>query len=577
MILAADLSAASGYALLTAGLGGIALVVAMAPRRKSAATLAIWLGFTSLAGSGVLHVLAARSGDGGWANGLLLAAGVLLATSATLAVIEFRNRERNEMKLASELDAQRREVERLTGAAVRLEDELSETRRTLRKADERSGTASVAAEAAVMRHKKSAEASAAAAKRMRAVIDCAVDGVFLLERESLRIADANPAALALCGRDRKAAAELGFLDLLGGDGPKLGRTDLLRCAREKRILAASFGRPDGSSVAVEITVSAVGEGDDAQVLAVVRDASERAVAERDWELSLGGLREKVRAAEEKSRAAAEQTRALELENIRITDLQARKDEYMGMVSHELRTPLTSIRSFSEILLKHGDSEPAIRHEFLGIINKESERLTRMINNVLDLARIEAGATRLNMTEFDARTVATDAAAALKGMSAEREVRIAVDAGDAPRLLRADRDRIQQLVMNLVGNALKFSERGGEVVLRIEDGDAQGRVRFAVEDRGCGIAPEDLGRIFEKFQRVENGSANHEGTGLGLAICREIVTLHGGRIWAESTPGKGSTFRAELPGPDEARRTPAVRPGFRAAEPAARGARPVPAR
>lgn len=574
MIVLSALTAAQSYGLLTLGLAGIAVVVALAPRRKSAATLAVWLAFTCMAGSGVLHVLEARGSDDGWGFGLLLAAAGLLALGAGLAIVEFRERDLAHRRLASDFESSRREVERLTGAAVRLEDELSETRRTLRKSDERTATASLATSSAFDRQKQAVEAAAQSVRKLRAVIDAAVDGVILLERESLRVAEYNPSALALCGRDEKSLRQTPFLDLLGGDGPKVGRADLLRAARERRPLSTTFGRPDGSSVAVEITVAAVGEGEDAKVLAIVRDESQRSTAERDWESSLETLREKVRAAEERARAAVERSGAIESENARLLEREARKDEYIGMVSHELRTPLTSIRSFSEILLKHGDTEPAIRQEFLGIIQKESERLTRMVNNVLDLARIEAGATKLSMSDFDAGAVAGDAVAALRGASTAAGVSVVFEGDRAPRPMRADRDRVQQLLMNLLSNALKFSPAGAQVSVRIAEGDQAGRVRFSVEDAGCGIAAEDLGRIFEKFQRVEGGPSSSEGTGLGLAICKEIAGMHGGRIWAESAPGKGSVFHAEFPGVEDVRRVQVGRPAARAKEPAPRGFRAV---
>jgi signal transduction histidine kinase len=337
--------------------------------------------------------------------------------------------------------------------------------------------------------------------------------------------------------------------LPGRAGP--GKADLQRCAREKRTLAVTLLRKEGQEVPVELTISVAGEGDDAQLLVCLRDVSDRSTVEHDQRALEQQLKDRLRILEAAQAETEEQVRKLEQANRRLAEISDRKDHYVSSVSHELRTPLTSIRSFAEILLKHGDTEPGTRREFVEIIHKESERLTRLVNNVLDLARIEAGATKLLLSEFDARVVAADAVASMQGTAAERGVRVTAVLGDDTRPIRADRDRVQQVLMNLVSNAIKFSASGSAVELRVEPGELPGRVRFAVADHGKGIPAEDLDRVFDRFHRVDDepGTA---GTGLGLAICREIADLHGGRVWVESVAGEGSTFRIELPGVEEMR-------------------------
>src|SRR5262249_44927923 len=158
------------------------------------------------------------------------------------------------------------------------------------------------------------------------------------------------------------------------------------------------------------------------------------------------------------------------------------------------TPLTSIRSFSEILLDYGDADEAVRKEFLGIIHKESKRLTRLVDDVLDLARIEADEARLEISEFDAKDVVDDAVASMAGTAKARGAAVRVIADRDPLMIRADRDKIQQLVMNLLGNALKFGTQGGEVLVTASAQAGQGPIEISVCDDGPGLAPTELERV-----------------------------------------------------------------------------------
>lgn len=574
MIAALLLDGTLGQAAFVAGLVGVVAVGAAAPRRTAPSVLALCIGFACLAAAGLLGSAGGPATDVQWSVNLVAIAVMLVMTGSALAYVEHRARDRQLTAALAESEARRREVERLTGLNVRLEDELHEHRLAPRVSGDRSGAADL--EAALARHRRALEAATASARRLRSIVDGATEGIVLLERETLRLAEFNPALPKLVGADARELATRTILDLFAPGPARPGRSDLQRAARENRALACELSRAGGGVVPVELSITVAGEGAEASLLVVIRDVSGLRTKERDTETALAAAAEKARDAEILAADALERAARLEAELDQVTQIQNRKDEYLSMVSHELRTPLTSIRSFSEILLKHGDAEPAIRAEFIGIIHKESERLTRMVNNVLDLARIEAGATKLSISEFDARTVVSDAAKSICGMAEAAGVRIVATAGTAPRPMRADRDRVQQLLMNLLSNAIKFSPAGSDVLLRFESDAPAGRVRFAVEDRGCGIAPEDQARVFDKFQRVEDGSeASRMGTGLGLAICREIVTLHGGRIWLESRPGVGSVFRAEFPAVEEMRaRTPPRAASF---GPASSGASQAPAR
>lgn len=549
MFLAVTLPGPFATLAFAAGVLGMAATVWLAPRRWALSSLALWIGFTCLLGTGVLGV--GQSAESQWAG--LLATGALAALCAggVLLILDLRARDRQARVATAETEGLRREVERMTGINVRFEDEIRELRRKARAGEEARLGSGMVMEATLARQRKALDTAASQARRHRAVFDGAVEGMALLERETLRLGDVNAALQRLTGLDAKALGERSLLDILADVPGRPGRADLQRHARERRPIAVVLGGDGKRETLCEMTVTAVGEGEDTQLLAVIRDTSDRQAIERDQEEQVRILRERIRAVETANADLEAQNRNLEQANGRLAEISDRKDHYLSSVSHELRTPLTSIRSFSEILLKHGESEPTVRQEFLEIIHKESERLTRLVNNVLDLARIEAGATKLILSEFDACIVATDAIASMQGLAAEAGVRVVAHPGDVVRTLRADRDRVQQVLMNLVGNAIKFSPEGAEVTLTVDRGDREGRVRFSVRDHGRGIPPEDMERVFDRFHRVDD-EPGIAGTGLGLSICREIVTMHGGKIWVESTMGEGSIFQVEMPGVEEAR-------------------------
>ncbi|MFZ1753244.1 MAG: ATP-binding protein [Caldilineaceae bacterium] len=220
-----------------------------------------------------------------------------------------------------------------------------------------------------------------------------------------------------------------------------------------------------------------------------------------------------------------------------------KTNFIANVSHELRTPLTSIRSFSELLLSYAVDDDTKR-EFLGIINTESERLTRLINDVLDITKIEAGQVEWQMEEFDLRDLLTSSARSFSGLVMKQGLEFDLIQPEEPLQVRADRDRIHQVVANLMGNALKFTE-SGKITLysTVEDN----LVCIHVQDTGMGIAQQDQSLIFEKFHQVGDTLTDKpHGTGLGLSICRDIIYYHGGQIRVESELGRGSTFTFTLP-------------------------------
>jgi len=253
-----------------------------------------------------------------------------------------------------------------------------------------------------------------------------------------------------------------------------------------------------------------------------------------------------RALEHKSRELEAATERLQEANARLQELDRLKDDFVSTMSHELRTPLTSIRSFSEILLDNPDLDVEQRQGFMGTIVAEAERLTRLINQVLDLSKLESGSTDWHLEPIDLRHVLGTSAQATAQLFRDKDVALDLDLPERVPTVEADRDRVVQVVVNLLSNAVKFSDPGvGRVSVGLEAGD--GVVRVDVSDNGPGIALEDQQVIFEKFRQGGDTRRNRpKGTGLGLSISREIVGHLGGRLWVESTPGEGSTFSFTLP-------------------------------
>jgi Na+/proline symporter/nitrogen-specific signal transduction histidine kinase len=251
--------------------------------------------------------------------------------------------------------------------------------------------------------------------------------------------------------------------------------------------------------------------------------------------------------EERSRALEQAGAELKQINERLRQLDRMKDDFLATVSHELRTPLTSIRSFSEILIDNPDLELEERKEFLGIVVRESERLTRLINNVLDLSKIESGSMDWHVRDVDLVAVIDEAMAATRGLASELGATLERGAvPDQPALVRGDHDRLVQVAVNLLGNAFKFvPAKGGIARIGVTRDGADWVV--GVEDNGPGVSLQYRDAIFEKFhQASESLKDRPKGTGLGLTICQQIVSHFGGRIWVEDAPLGGACFRFRLP-------------------------------
>jgi signal transduction histidine kinase len=233
-------------------------------------------------------------------------------------------------------------------------------------------------------------------------------------------------------------------------------------------------------------------------------------------------------------------------NVRLKQNDRLKDDFLSTVTHELRTPITSIRAFSEILFDNPDIEAEDRQHYLGIVIKETERLSRLISQVLDLERYESGRQKLSLSRIQPEELVEEALEAMDQLFKEKQVLVETDLKTFEGELVADRDKLLQVLLNLLSNALKFVEKETGLI-QIRGQVLESDYVWEVQDNGKGISPEYQQLIFEKFFQARNQlTRKPKGTGLGLAICRKILEIHNGSIEVESSPGTGSTFRFRIP-------------------------------
>jgi signal transduction histidine kinase len=223
-----------------------------------------------------------------------------------------------------------------------------------------------------------------------------------------------------------------------------------------------------------------------------------------------------------------------------------KSEFLANMSHELRTPLNAIIGFSEVLLERlfGDLNDK-QDDYLKDIHSSGRHLLQLINDILDLSKVEAGRMELEVATFDLPTAISNAMTLVRERAQKHEITLGLDADPELGEIVADERKFKQILLNLLSNAVKFTPDGGRIdVSARRDGDS---VVVAVHDTGIGIAAEDLEAVFEEFRQVGRDYTNkQEGTGLGLALTRKFVELHGGRVWVERALGKGSTFTFTIP-------------------------------
>ncbi len=376
--------------------------------------------------------------------------------------------------------------------------------------------------------------------RFRELLDAAPDSIIEVDSEG-RIVLSNVATERMFGYKRGELLGLS-LELLIPEGMR-ARHVLHRSRYWTHPQTRPMGsglqlqalRRDGSEFPVEISLSPVKAEEGFRVTAIIRDVTERKRAE-----------EQIRTMHDRfTRELTETNRQLEQRNLEVEKANRLKSEFLASMSHELRTPLHTIIGFSELL---GEETLGPLNEkqkrFLGHIHRDSLHLLELINDVLDLSRIEAGRLELHCDVFPVAPALEEALLIIRPSAAQKEIPLEVEIGEGLGVY-ADRIRFKEIFLNLLSNAVKFTPRGGKITVRGEERPDE--VYFAVTDTGIGIAPEDQEAIFDSFYQVGSTTKGvREGTGLGLAIVRHLVAGQGGRIWLESEPGRGSSFQFTLP-------------------------------
>jgi len=351
-------------------------------------------------------------------------------------------------------------------------------------------------------------------EELRTVLDSMPDAVLVVDRDS-HVLDVNRAAVELLGaRDREelllpVGELMERVQLRHADGRPLDleRASARRALASERVSGyeALIRRFDGRELFISISSSPVRPRPDdpaRMLVAVVRDISE------------------VRRFEEM------------------------REDFLATAAHEFKTPLAVVKAYAQLMHKRGQGDATA----LEVIARQIDRLTRMLQQLLDVSRFRVGGAELSRERFDLLGLVADVAIAVR---AEADGRRIVIVPSPPTPVLADRERIGQVVASLLENAVRFSPQGGDVEAEITRRDAEAVV--SVRDHGLGIPRERQARVFERFYRAHAGTdQDYGGLGLGLDVSREIVARHGGRIWFESAPGEGSTFSFSLPlAPEEA--------------------------
>ncbi len=372
-------------------------------------------------------------------------------------------------------------------------------------------------------------AAANSAKRFRDLLEAAPDSILEVEPGG-RIVLCNAVSERIFGYSRQELQSMTVEDLIP-DSSRGGHHHLreaywkkptLRPMGSGRTLLAQ--RRDGSQFPVEISLSPVQAEDGLHVIAIVRDATER------------------KAAEEQIREVNQQ---LAMRNHDVERANRLKSEFLASMSHELRTPLHTIIGFTELLAEEAEGPLNDKQKrFLQHVHKDSLHLLALINDILDLSKIEAGRMDLHRERFNPKQVLLETLTGMQQIAAGKNVTLEERVSGDLHVF-ADRTRFREILNNLLSNAVKFTPEGGFVLVSaVKEGR---KVRFSVRDTGIGIAAEDQEAIFDKFRQVSSTTRGvREGTGLGLAIVKHLVEMHGGNIHLESEPGQGSTFSFTMP-------------------------------
>lgn len=377
-------------------------------------------------------------------------------------------------------------------------------------------------------------------QRFREILEAAPDAILQVDAQG-RIILLNRVAEDMFGYTREELLEQPVEVLIPEE--LRGRHDAHRAHYHKHPMTRAMGsglmlegvRKDGSRFPVEISLSPSQSSEGFRVTAIIRDTTERRLAEER-------LR---RVQEEYTQRLAETNAELEMTNRELERANRLKTEFLASMSHELRTPLHTIIGFSELLAEELEGPLNDKQRrFVQHVHKDSLHLLELINDILDISKIEAGRLELRREAFDFAALVAESLASVRALAEAKTQRLEAEL-DVPTAVDADRLRIKQVLVNLLSNAIKFTPEGGRI--RVEANVQDSFLAISVSDDGIGIPAEEQEFIFDKFHQVGATTKGvREGTGLGLAITKRLVEEHGGTIRVESQLRKGSTFVITLP-------------------------------
>jgi len=377
----------------------------------------------------------------------------------------------------------------------------------------------------------------------RALFENSNDGIFLMSPAGEEL-QANQRALDMVGYTLDEWRTINNNQLVPADQQQDADARLEAVLRGEHVplYERTFISKDGKRIAVEINLSAIRDatGKVMMVQSVVRDITERKKAEE----ALRDSRDKLSAAN----AALEKASRL-------------KDEFLASMSHELRTPLSGILGLSEALQLQTYGELNEKQlKSLRNIESSGRHLLDLINDILDLSKIEAGKLDLQIAPCSASELCQASLQLTKGMAHQKRLNVSFSMNPVTIILQADARRLKQMIVNLLSNAVKFTPEGGKLGLEVQGDEAEEIVSFSVWDKGIGIKPEEMGKLFKPFVQLDSSLARqYSGTGLGLSLVQRMAELHGGSIKVESTPGEGSRFTIILPWSPEATEPAPVEP------------------
>lgn len=364
-------------------------------------------------------------------------------------------------------------------------------------------------------------------EKYRLLMDNANDVIALLNAQG-QLVECNRVMCELSGYEIAELIGKDFFLLAAPDRRDEAKRNFTRILRGeiKRISDVCYRKKNGETLHLEISGSVIRIKDNPYVIAIAHDIGERK-----------RLQERI----------VEQNAELTEINRKLRDLDDLKNEFLGRISHELRTPLSVIMAYTGTLLEDRDQtiDPETRVEFLRVIDAHSNKLLGLINDLLDLSRVEVSQTMLHQGDGSLNDVVKISMRIAGAFAAQSRVRLEADLDETVPIMSFDPLRIRQACVNLINNAIKFSHEGDVVTVRTRNGIGEAVV--SVEDHGPGIAADEMSLLFEKFTQLDGGAARErDGLGIGLKLVKHYVELHGGRVWVTSEPGSGSIFSFSIP-------------------------------